>query len=79
MWLDNKGSIRDLTFQRLFLLIIHKLKVLEMLLFLKDYQNVLQNKLGFQHYIFFPFFQAQEFPEFSVTFVIYVVQSIHLN
>lgn len=39
-WLDNESSIRDLTFQSLFLLITHKLKVLEMLLFLQDYQNV---------------------------------------
>lgn len=39
-WLHNEGSIRDLTFQSLFLLITHKLKVLKMLLFSKDYLNI---------------------------------------
>lgn len=49
-WLGNEGSVRGLTFQSLFLLMTHKLKVLEMLLFLKDLRNTPQNKFVFHHY-----------------------------
>lgn len=79
IWLDNEGSVRDLTFQSLFLLMTHKLKILEMLLFLNDYQNTPQNKFVFHHYFPPPFFQAQEFPAFSLKSVVCIVKWTHLS